>query len=119
MSATLQDKLKASASGDTPKLILPEEPAVTGDIEDIPVGSSLKSITDVVNTPINVITALALASNYEPPKGSFRAIRLKRVVLPNGKKVEPNPYGYYEDAEGDVLKELQYFASVGVVELVE
>lgn len=130
MSNTLADKLKAKAEGEIPALKLPEgtdipseEPVVTDEGFEDTVGETgqageLRSITDVVNGPLSLMTALSEASNYTAPVGSYKALRLKRVVLPNGTKVEPNIYGYYENPTPDVEAELKYFAAQGAVELV-
>ena len=60
---------------------------------------------------------LAYLPPKKGPKGSFRAIRLKRFFTPEGVKIEPNAAGFYIPANEWEQKELEHFASQ--YELVE
>lgn len=96
---------------------LPEEPAIKPDEEESFEEPEEKTIPEILATMKN----LAVPGDWVPPKGSFKALKLKQLLLKN-RKVRPNEFGYYVVAEDDkeALDALNYFADLnyGYVERV-
>lgn len=117
---SLQDKLKEKVSGEKPALdevlkgavandLANEEPPKLGEGEDLGAWKE-STIQEAI-----LQTAFAEASSYTAPEGSFKNNRLHQVVLKNGEVVKPNKFGYYEEAEGEVLTALEFYAGLGLV----
>lgn len=101
----------------------PEEPAQTEFAKDKPYGEPLASNPFATEKSIhlgsrggnNPLEGLPM---YEPPKGSYKNLRLHSVVLAKGKRVVPNDYGYYESPERELKELLEFYAKKGLVQKV-
>jgi hypothetical protein len=96
---------------------LPEEPAIKPAAEEPAEEPEEKSIPEI----LAAMKTVAALGDWTPPKGSFKALKLKQLLLKN-RKVKPNEFGYYVVAEDDkeALTALNYFADLnyGYVERV-
>lgn len=88
---------------------LPEEPAIKPAAEEPAEEPEEKTIPEI----LAAMQAVPSLPEWEPPKGSFKALKLKQLLLKN-RKVKPNEFGYYVVAEDDkeALTALNYFADL-------
>jgi hypothetical protein len=74
---------------------------------------------NIAESMLAKITEAAARATYEPKPGSYKNISLFSFTTPsNAVKHVPNKYGYYEPESEEETKELDYFATMGIVEKV-
>lgn len=125
---SLQDKLKEKLGGDKPNLGVDDaaaeaalEAAIKNKASEVEEPPAVDDEADKGAWQESTIqeailkTAFAEAASYDAPEGAFKNNRLHQVVLKNGTTVKPNKYGYYEDATGEALQLLEYYATTGLV----